>query len=89
MDGKSNEITAIPHVLELLELTGAVITIDALGCQKTIAEQIIQAGADYVLALKDNPKFLSYPLCTTGGGKIRAEIGGEEWGLAARIWATI
>jgi predicted transposase YbfD/YdcC len=54
VDGKSNEITAIPELLSCLELTGAVVTIDAIGCQKTIAKQIIQAKADYVLALKDN-----------------------------------
>lgn len=54
VDGKSNEITAIPQVLDLLDLKGAVITIDAMGCQKAIAEKIIQAGADYVLALKEN-----------------------------------
>lgn len=51
---KSNEITAIPDLLGMLELTGAVVTIDAMGCQKAIAREIIDAGADYVLALKDN-----------------------------------
>jgi len=54
VDGKTNEITAIPDVLGLLDLKGAVVTIDAMGCQKTLAEKIIQAEADYVLALKDN-----------------------------------
>ena len=54
VDGKSNEITAIPPVLDLLELEGAVVSIDAMGCQKAIADKIHQAGADYVLALKDN-----------------------------------
>ena len=52
--GKSNEITAIPQVLGLLDLQGAVVSIDAMGCQKAIAENISQGGADYVLALKDN-----------------------------------
>ncbi len=52
--GKSNEITAIPDRLALLDLHGAVVSIDALGCQKAIARQIADAGADYVLALKDN-----------------------------------
>src|SRR5574342_650743 len=51
---KSNEITAIPDLLGLLDLHGAVVSIDAMGCQKTIARQIVAAGADYVLALKDN-----------------------------------
>jgi predicted transposase YbfD/YdcC len=56
---KSNEITAIPVVLDLLEVEGCVITIDAMGCQRHIAEQIVDKGADYVLALKDNQEALS------------------------------
>ena len=51
---KSNEITAIPRLLELLALKGCIVTIDAMGCQSKIAEQIIAAGGDYVLALKGN-----------------------------------
>jgi predicted transposase YbfD/YdcC len=51
---KSNEITAIPELLKWLELTGCIVTIDAMGCQKTIAEQIRSQQGDYVLALKDN-----------------------------------
>lgn len=51
---KSNEITAIPELLKLLELTGCIVTIDAMGCQKAIAEQIVTQGGDYVLAVKDN-----------------------------------
>jgi predicted transposase YbfD/YdcC len=54
VDGKSNEITAIPELLKLLELKGALITIDAMGCQKGIAQQIVEGGGDYVLAVKDN-----------------------------------
>jgi predicted transposase YbfD/YdcC len=50
----SEAITAIPDLLALLDLQGAVVSIDAMGCQKTIAHQIVEAGADYVLALKDN-----------------------------------
>jgi predicted transposase YbfD/YdcC len=53
-DAKSNEITAIPRLLELLDLQGCVVTIDAAGCQKDIAGQIVAKGADYVLALKEN-----------------------------------
>ena len=53
-DDKSNEITAIPQLLRLLELDGAIVTIDAMGCQKEIARAITDQGADYVLALKDN-----------------------------------
>lgn len=51
---KSNEITAIPELLEVLELKGCIVTIDAMGCQTEIAKQIIGKKADYVLALKGN-----------------------------------
>jgi predicted transposase YbfD/YdcC len=51
-DAKSNEITAIPKLLELLDLHGALVTIDALGCQKAIAKQIVEQGGDYVLTVK-------------------------------------
>jgi predicted transposase YbfD/YdcC len=53
-DAKSNEITAIPVLLKLLALEGATVTIDAMGCQAAIAAQLVEQGADYVLALKDN-----------------------------------
>jgi predicted transposase YbfD/YdcC len=53
-DEKSNEITAIPTLIELLELKGCIVTIDAMGCQKDIAAKIIEAEADYVLGLKGN-----------------------------------
>jgi predicted transposase YbfD/YdcC len=51
---KSNEITAIPELLALLELKGCIVSIDAMGCQRAIAKQIHAQGADYVLAVKDN-----------------------------------
>lgn len=51
---KSNEITALPQFLRVLELAGCIVTIDAMGCQKAIAKEIIEADADYVLALKGN-----------------------------------
>jgi predicted transposase YbfD/YdcC len=54
VDEKSNEITAIPELLEVLELTGAIVTIDAMGCQKEIAAKIRERGGDYVLAVKQN-----------------------------------
>jgi len=53
-DAKSNEITAIPALLDLLSIKGAVVTIDAMGCQREIARKIIDKGADYILALKGN-----------------------------------
>jgi predicted transposase YbfD/YdcC len=58
VDGKSNEITAIPKLLELLDLKGALVTIDAIGCQKAIAEQIVVGGGDYLLAVKGNQERL-------------------------------
>lgn len=54
VDGKSNEITAIPELLRLLHIKCCIVTIDAMGTQKEIAELICEKGADYVLALKDN-----------------------------------
>lgn len=54
-DQKSNEITAIPALLRLLALEGSTVTIDAMGCQTTIAAQIVAQGADYVLTLKSLP----------------------------------
>jgi predicted transposase YbfD/YdcC len=53
-DAKSNEITAIPKLLQMLEIKGCLVTIDAMGCQREIAEKIVDQGADYVLAVKDN-----------------------------------
>jgi predicted transposase YbfD/YdcC len=56
VDGKSNKITAIPELLDSLSLKGSIITLDAMGCQRVIAEKIIAQGADYILALKGNQK---------------------------------
>jgi predicted transposase YbfD/YdcC len=55
---KSNEITAIPQLLELLDLSGALVSIDAMGCQKDIARKVIAAGGDYVLTVKGNQPHL-------------------------------
>jgi predicted transposase YbfD/YdcC len=57
-DAKSNEITAIPKLLELLDLHGTLVTIDAMGCQKAIAKQIVERGGDYVLTVKANQQNL-------------------------------
>ena len=54
VDGKSNEITAIPKLLSILDVSGCIVTIDAMGAQTEIAKQIIDQGADYVLSLKGN-----------------------------------
>jgi predicted transposase YbfD/YdcC len=53
-EAKSNEITAIPELLRVLELSGTTVTIDAIGCQKQIARQIVEQKADYILAVKEN-----------------------------------
>ena len=53
-DAKSNEITAVPKLLEMLSLKGTIVTTDALNCQRAIAQQIVDQGGDYVLALKGN-----------------------------------
>jgi predicted transposase YbfD/YdcC len=58
VEGKSNEITAIPTLLELLDLKGALVTIDAMGCQTKIAAQILTSGGDYALAVKGNQEGL-------------------------------
>jgi predicted transposase YbfD/YdcC len=58
VDSKSNEITAIPEVLRLLDLRDCTVTIDAMGCQTAIAKQVVQQGAHYVLAVKENQEQL-------------------------------
>ena len=71
-DDKSNEITAVPKLLEMLSLKGTIVTTDALNCQRAIAQQIIEQGGDYALALKGNQAtlhadislFLEDPTCT-------------------------
>jgi predicted transposase YbfD/YdcC len=58
VEGKSNEIKAIPELLKLLDLNGALVTIDAIGCQKAIAQQIVDKGGDYLLTVKGNQEHL-------------------------------
>ncbi|PHM23944.1 hypothetical protein Xbud_03433 [Xenorhabdus budapestensis] len=58
-DSKSNEITAIPALLSLLDIKGCLVSIDAMGCQKTIAAQIVEQGGDYLLAVKNNQPTLA------------------------------
>lgn len=61
-EAKSNEITAIPELLQLLDLQGAVVTVDAMGCQKSIAEKIVDRGGDYLLQVKGNQPSLHQDL---------------------------
>jgi predicted transposase YbfD/YdcC len=63
VDAKSNEITAIPLLLDLLDLRDKVVTIDAAGCQKDIAARVVAGGGDYVLAVKDNQPTLHAEVC--------------------------
>ena len=65
VDGKTNEITVIPELLEQLAIEGCIITIDAMGCQRDIAEKIVSKKADYVLAVKGNQKELYEPIVDT------------------------
>jgi predicted transposase YbfD/YdcC len=58
VDKKANKIVAIPDVLSLFVLSGVTVTIDAMGCQRAIAQQIVEWGGDYVLALKGNQGIL-------------------------------
>jgi len=68
---KENEIVAIPKLLALLDLQGATVTIDAMGCQKAIAQQIVDGGADYVLAVKENQPALHRAIQVELGDMIR------------------
>jgi predicted transposase YbfD/YdcC len=79
-EDKSNEITAIPRLLQLLSLRGALVTIDAMGCQKEVATQIRERGGHYLLALKDNhPKLLADVREAVEGHVERAARDGGGW----------
>jgi predicted transposase YbfD/YdcC len=78
VDGKSNEITAIPKLLEILDVTGAIVTIDAMGCQKEIAQQIEVCGGDYVLALKENHETLYRDVCEVFREGLENDFAGME-----------
>jgi len=77
VDGKSNEITAIPKLLELLDLKGALVTIDAMGCQKGIARKVVAGGGDYVLAVKGNQEHLLEDVQTTVQQALEGELPDE------------
>ncbi len=83
VNDKSNEITAIPELLKALDLAGCIVTIDAMGCQKKIAEKIVDQKADYVLSLKGNQGvmhaeveelFASMPLEDIAGGRMPSDV---------------
>src|SRR5438552_1371751 len=74
VDGKSNEITAIPPLLALLDLNGALVTIDAIGCQKAIARKIVAGGGDYVLVVKGNQQRLLADIQQTVAQALAGEL---------------
>ncbi|TWT55961.1 Transposase DDE domain protein [Allorhodopirellula solitaria] len=59
VDSKSNEITAVPQLLDMMELKGTIVTLDAMGCQKAIAKKVIEGGGDFTFAVKDNHQKLA------------------------------
>lgn len=75
-DEKSNEITAIPELLALLDLSEALVSIDAAGCQKEIASQIVSGGGDYLLAVKENPPRLYQDIEAMAQAAAEADYGG-------------
>jgi predicted transposase YbfD/YdcC len=84
VDGKSNEITAIPQLLELLDLQGALVTIDAIGCQKAVAQQVVAGGGDYVLVVKGNQEHLLEDI----QGTVARALDGELRAGAVRTYTT-
>jgi predicted transposase YbfD/YdcC len=84
---KSNEITAIPELLDALLLKGAIVTIDAMGCQSAIAARIVKAGADYVLAVKGNQPSLLTHIRTTIEAIERVPL--ADWGVFINEHRTI
>ena len=79
VDTKSNEITALPVLLQLLGLKGALVTIDAMGCQKDIAKQVVQAGGDYVLTVKANQKGLYEDILDSFAQAQEKDFEGYSW----------
>lgn len=78
-DEKSNEITAIPKLLEMLELKGCIVTLDAMGCQKEIAKQIVKQEGDYILALKGNQDCLYKDVMNRFQEALNTGFNGLEW----------
>lgn len=79
VDDKSNEITAIPALLELLDVKGALVTIDAMGCQKAIAQKIVDQGGDYILTVKDNQPHLLEDIENSLLAAMEADFAGMEY----------
>jgi len=92
-DAKSNEITAVPKLLEMLALKGCIVTVDALNCQRDIAQQIVDQGGDYVLALKGNQgtlhadvtQFLDDPELETAITTTHKTVDGDHGRIETRV----
>jgi predicted transposase YbfD/YdcC len=84
VEDKSNEITAIPKLLKLLELNGALVSIDAMGCQKEIAQAIRATGADYLLQVKGNQPTLEADITAS----MEAAFAADFVGYAYDVWAS-
>ena len=78
VDTKSNEITAIPKLLQILELSHALVTIDAMGCQTSIARDIVEAGGDYVLAVKGNQPTLHQGIAAFFAEQVKEDFAGTQ-----------
>lgn len=85
VDCKENEIVAIPRLLELLDLAGATVTIDAMGCQCEIAGKIVESGGDYVLAVKENQPTLHDSLRRNLGEMILENFAGVRHGFVETV----
>jgi predicted transposase YbfD/YdcC len=81
VEEKSNEITAIPRLLELLDLSGALVTIDAMGCQKEIAAKIVDGGGDYLLAVKENQPHLYEDIDACFTEALETDFAGREYSV--------
>jgi predicted transposase YbfD/YdcC len=85
VDGTSNELGALPELLGLLDLSGALVTIDAIGCQKAVAQQVVAGGGDYVLVVKGNQERLLADIQETVA---RAVDGDLPAGAARQVTTT-
>ena len=84
-EAKSNEITAIPELLRLLDVSGCIVTIDAMGCQKEIAQTILDRGADYLLAVKENQGRLYQDIRDLFEGAEEADYEGVPYDYATTL----
>src|SRR5205807_9905147 len=80
-DTKSNEITAIPQLLDQINLADTIITIDAMGCQKDIVEQIVDGGGDCVIAVKDNQPTLKAAIQTYSNDHLERDPEALQYGF--------